>query len=80
MIAPLILAGIGLLWFLATMNTSIAVNASRIDAMQKSQETWTSIIRDEVRRVESTLTTRITEVSNLVDGLLGKGSAPSKKR
>lgn len=80
----MILAGIlavgGILWYAARMNTDIAVNSAKIDALQKSQDVWTANLKDDIRRVETSLTTRLTEISRFVDGLAGKGSVSTKKQ
>ena len=80
MIIAAILAVGGILWYGARMNTDIAVNSAKIDALQKSQDTWTTNLKDDIRRIETSLTTRLTEIARFVDGLAGKGSASPKKQ
>lgn len=82
--AGVIIAGIlavgSILLYVARMNTDIAVNSAKVDALQKSQDTWTANLREDIRRVETSVTTRLVEISRLVDGLVGKGPAPTRKQ
>ena len=77
-IAAILVIG-GAFWYVARMNADVAVNSAKIDALQKAQDTWTLNLREDIKRLETSMSTRLTEMSRFVDVIAGRAPTTTKK-
>jgi uncharacterized protein involved in exopolysaccharide biosynthesis len=66
-ISAILLIG-GAIFYVASLKTEIAVANAEIKALRKSQDSWTGALRDEIRRVETSLESRLTRLSEVAQG------------
>jgi hypothetical protein len=56
----------GAFLYIAGMKTDIAVSGAKIEALQKSHDTWTTMFRDEFRKVEAVVEGKLTKLSEMM--------------
>ena len=54
--------------YVAGMKTDISVAGAKIDALQKSQDSWTSNLKAEISRVETSLDSKLARLSEILQG------------
>ena len=69
-LAAIVLVG-GVTLYVANLKTDIAVAGSEIRALQKSHESWTSLVRDQVKKLEESMERRLGELESALRGRQG---------
>ena len=80
-ISAILLIGTAI-FYVANLKTEIAVASAEIRALQKSQDSWRGMLRDEIRRVEPWREIRVICLSQGTEGGRPSRAAkgPSKRR
>lgn len=69
----------GAILYVANLRTDIAVASAEIKALQKSQDSWTTVIKDEIKRVESSLEAKLLQLAESLQGRrVREADQPSK--
>lgn len=58
----------GAILYVSGMRTEISVAGAKIEALQKSHDSWTSSLRAEILRVETSLDAKLTRLSDILQG------------
>jgi len=83
-LAGVVILGTGVV-YVTSLKTDIAVTSSELHALQKSHDTWTAVIREQIKRIEDGIDKRLGELGSMIQARPDRlpasaaGSAPKSE-